>query len=257
MSAFFAGVDVGSACSKAMVVTGEAKPCGWSVLPTGLDLAGAGRIAVERACADAGIRVTDLARTVSTGYGRDDVDRSDETRSEISCLARGAFALEHRAQTVVDIGGQDSKVVFLDAAGRQTDYRMNRKCAAGTGAFIEIVAMRLGTSPEQLALLAGKTNECAPLSSFCSVFAATEVLDLLRKGFSLEAIARGVYRSVAQRVVDIGPKGPFLTMAGGVVAHHPLLVELLREMTGLEIAVLPRPQHVGAMGAALVAMESA
>ncbi len=256
MSTYFAGVDVGSACCKAVVVDAAGRAVGRAVLPTGLDLGGAGSAALQEACRAAGLGTADLAATISTGYGRDDVGESERTRSEILCLAKGAFTLAGGACTVVDIGGQDSKIVFLDEKGRRTDYRMNRKCAAGTGSFLEIVGIRLGASPDQLGALAARTTECAPLSSFCSVFAATEVLDLLRRGFSLEAIARGVYRSVAQRVVDMGPGPGTLALAGGVVEHHPVLVEVLREMTKDEVTVLPHPQHVGALGAAVLALES-
>ncbi|NOZ78982.1 MAG: hypothetical protein GXP48_07370 [Acidobacteria bacterium] len=195
--ACYGGVDVGSAYTKAVVTSGRGEVLAFAVLPTGLDMGGAGTRALAEACEKAGITVQELHGLVSTGYGRDDVAESDWTRSEILCLTKGAFALMGRAMTVVDIGGQDSKIVFLDERGARTDYRMNRKCAAGTGAFLEIIAMRLGVPLNELCELAERTEEWAPLGSFCSVFAATEVLDLLRRGYGLEAIARGVYRSVA------------------------------------------------------------
>jgi len=251
----YAGVDVGSAYTKVAVIDDGAKALAYSVQPTGLDMAGAGSKALAEACGEAGLEVEELKGLVSTGYGRDDVAESEWTRSEILCLAKGAFALMGCAMTVVDIGGQDSKIVFLDGQGARTDYRMNRKCAAGTGAFLEIIAMRLGVQLDELDKRARQTDECAPLGSFCSVFAATEVLDLLRHGYGLEAIARGVYRSVAQRVIDMGAKGPLLAMAGGVVEHHPVLVDIVREMTQCEVVELSHPQHVVALGAAVLAME--
>ncbi len=251
----FAGVDVGSTWAKAVVLDGSGTQRGWGIAPTGLDLARAGTRALEEACGQAGLAASDVTGMVSTGYGRDDVPGHELTRSEIMCLARGAFALFGRAMTVIDIGGQDSKVVILDAAGKRVDYRLNRKCAAGTGAFIEMVCLRLGVPVAELNALAAKTEVVAPLSSFCSVFAATEVIDLLRKGFGGEAIARGVYRSVAQRVADIGPKGSLLALSGGVVAHHPLLVDAVRELLKVQVEVLPNPQHVSALGAALLARE--
>lgn len=252
---FFAGVDVGSSYAKAAVLGAQGELLGKALCPTGLDLKGAGLTALTQACAEAGVPVEGLSRTVSTGYGRDEVAGATRTRSEIFCLARGAFAALGRAMTVVDIGGQDSKIIYVDDRGRRLDYRMNRKCAAGTGAFLEIVALRMGVPLENLGALAEQTREVAPLSSFCSVFAATEVLDLLRKGYGPPAIARGVYRSVAQRVVDMGPRGPVVAMAGGVVAHHPVLLEILRETLGLEVVALSSPQLVGALGAAHLARE--
>jgi len=255
MTGYFAGVDAGSSWAKAVVVEASGRVVGRAVLPTGLDLRAAGAAALDAACAEAGVRPEILSSVVSTGYGRDDVAQSDRTRSEILCLAKGAFATVPRAMSVVDIGGQDSKIVFLDGEGNRADYRMNRKCAAGTGSFLEIVAMRLGTPLDQLAPLAQRTSECAPLSSFCSVFAATEVLDLLRKGYTLEAIARGVYRSVAQRVVDMGLGPGPVALAGGVVEHHPVLAQVLGEVTGTPVEILDHPQHVGALGAAILATE--
>jgi predicted CoA-substrate-specific enzyme activase len=257
MRGFFAGVDAGSSWAKAVVVDETGRVMGRAVLPTGLDLRAAGDAVLESACSEAGVRPEALSATVSTGYGRDDVAQSDRTRSEILCLAKGAYSIAPRAMAVVDIGGQDSKIVFLDEAGNRADYKMNRKCAAGTGSFLEIVAMRLGTPLDQLAPLAQRTAECAPLSSFCSVFAATEVLDLLRKGYTLEAIARGVYRSVAQRVVDMGLGAGPVALAGGVVEHHPVLAQVLREVTGMQVEILEHPQHVGALGAAILASEGA
>ncbi len=251
----FAGVDVGSTWAKAVVVDHGDAPLGCGLEPTGLDLAGAGIRALQAACDQAGVHVSAVSRMVSTGYGRDDVPGHGHTRSEIMCLARGAFGCNPRPMTVVDIGGQDSKVVVLDETGRRVDYRLNRKCAAGTGAFIEMVCLRLGLPVADLNDLASRATEAAPLSSFCSVFAATEVLDLLRKGFGGPEIARGVYRSVAQRVADIGPKGTLLALSGGVVAHHALLVEAVRELLHVEVQVLPHTQHISALGAAILARE--
>ncbi len=249
----FAGVDVGSSYTKAVLADEDGKPLAFSLLSTGLDMRGAGSLALREVCKKADVLVEDLKGIVSTGYGRDDVSESEWTRSEILCLAKGAYALIGKAMTVVDIGSQDSKVVFLDAEGNRTDYRMNRRCAAGTGAFLEIVASRLGVPSQELCRLAQETEEWAPLGSFCSVFAATEVLDLLRKGYDLKAIARGVYRSVVQRVVDMGARGPILALAGGVVEHNPVLVKIAGEMIECEVVILPHAQHTVALGAAIMA----
>jgi predicted CoA-substrate-specific enzyme activase len=257
VSAFFAGVDVGSVYAKAVVVDGGGVPLARAILPTGLDLAGTGAAALARACADAGVAQESLCGTLGTGYGRDDVSASHGTRSEVLCLATGAFALRPQAMTLVDIGGQDSKAVFLDGEGRRTDYRMNRRCAAGTGSFLEIICLRMGVPLADLCAMAERTRECAPLGSFCSVFAATEVLDLLRRGHTAEAIARGAYRSVAQRVAEMGLGGERLFLSGGVAAHHPVLAGLVEEVTGIPTETLPDPQHVGAFGAALLARRAA
>lgn len=194
---------------------------------------------------------------VATGYGRNLVRPATRAVTEITCHARGVFRELHQGGTLVDIGGQDSKVIAIGARGDVLDFAMNDKCAAGTGRFLETVARRLGLPLEGLGPVALASTEEVTLSSTCTVFAESEVVSLLAHGVPVEPIVRGLHRSLIQRVVSmirsVGLRRP-LMLSGGVV-QNPAIVRLLQEETGEEV-ILPRhPQLMGAYGAALVALE--
>ena len=198
---------------------------------------------------------TPLAASVSTGYGRDNVPWVDGRATEIACHGKGAYHHFRRAMTVIDIGAQDSKVIHLDAHGRRTGFKMNRKCAAGTGAFLEEIAYRLDLPLADLNGLAERSTKDVALGSFCTVFAATEVLEKIRAGQRVEDIVKGAYHSVVKRIVEMDAIDGALVLTGGVVAHHPLLVKLAEEAFKTPALVPPDPQFVGALGAALLALE--
>jgi predicted CoA-substrate-specific enzyme activase len=155
------------------------------------------------------------------------------------------------AITVVDIGGQDNKVIRLDEAGGRVDFRMNRKCAAGTGAFLEEIALRLDLPLGDLDGLARSATGSVRLSSFCTVFAKTEILTHLRRGVPVADIVRGAFASVVQRVIEMDPLDGRIVLTGGVAAHHPMIAAILAERTGREVTVPPYPQFTGALGAAI------
>ena len=155
--------------------------------------------------------------------------------------------------TVVDIGGQDNKVIHLDADGKRIDFKMNRKCAAGTGAFIEEIALRLDLEVAEMDALAASTEEAVNLSSFCTVFAKTEILSHLRQGVPVADIVRGAFRSVVNRVVEMDPLAGEVVLTGGVVAHNPTLARLFAERLGRKVLVPPEAQFTGALGAAILA----
>jgi predicted CoA-substrate-specific enzyme activase len=158
---------------------------------------------------------------------------------------------------VVDIGGQDNKVITIGADGRREHFKMNRKCAAGTGAFLEEIALRLGLPPSELERLAGGAGEAVRLSSFCTVFAKTEILSHLARGVPVTEIVRGAFHSVVARIVEMDPLEGEVVMTGGVVAHNPTVAAILAERIGRPVAIAPDPQFVGALGAALVACRNA
>jgi len=159
--------------------------------------------------------------------------------------------------TVVDIGAQDSKVIHLDDRGRRIGFKMNRKCAAGTGAFLEEIAHRLGLGVEQLNTLAEQATRQLTLGSFCTVFAATEILEKIRAGERVENIVQGAFRSVVKRIQEMESVSGMLVVTGGVAAYNPLLVRLLGEAFGVEAHTPPEPQLAGALGAALFARDGA
>ncbi|MCU0723946.1 MAG: acyl-CoA dehydratase activase [Planctomycetes bacterium] len=253
--ALFLGVDVGSTAVKAVAVGGGGAARGRAVLPSGTDLASAARAAADRALAEAGR--PDAARCVATGYGRRNVAFAQEAVTEITCHARGAAAGVRPPFTLVDIGGQDNKIIRVGRDGRVEDFSMNRKCAAGTGTFLEEISRRLGLSPGELEAAARRASGEAEIGSFCTVFASTEVLHRIRQGEPVEAIARGALRSVVRRVAELGEFRGTVALSGGVVAFHPLVAELLAEETGSRVEVVPDPQCAGALGAALIARDGA
>jgi predicted CoA-substrate-specific enzyme activase len=250
----FAGVDVGSSATKLVLVDAAGRLLGKAVLPSGMDFGLAAKHALELALAEAGA-AADVALTIASGYGRKNVEFAAGTRTEIACHARGAHFHFPEAMTIIDIGGQDNKVIKLDAAGNRLDFRMNRKCAAGTGAFIEEIAKRIGVGVEEMEGLARRSTERVEIGSFCTVFAATEILALARRGTKAADIAKGAFRSVVKRVAEMDPLDGTVVATGGVVAHNPIVVELLSEIIGHEVKTPPLPQFSGAFGAALYAAE--
>lgn len=193
---------------------------------------------------------------ISTGYGRRNVAYAKETKTEIGCHAKGCYLYFPFSITVIDIGGQDNKVIKLDDKGLRTGFKMNRKCAAGTGAFLEEMAMRLNIGLEEMDDLARQSENMIKLGSFCTVFSATEVLENIRSGKKLPDIVKGVFFSMIKRVLEMDSLTEKVVMTGGVVAHNLFLVKMTEEIIGREILVPEYPQLTGAIGAALYAMKA-
>jgi predicted CoA-substrate-specific enzyme activase len=184
------------------------------------------------------------------------VSFSQDTKTEIGCHARGCFHYFPMAITVIDIGGQDNKVIKLDDDGRRLNFKMNRKCAAGTGAFLEEMAMRLDIPLEDMDGLARQSEHMVELGSYCTVFSGTEVLEKIRQGIRVPDLVKGIFYSVIKRVLEMDSLAGRVVMTGGVVANNPYLVEMVRETVDHDILVPEHPQLTGAVGAALFAMES-
>lgn len=194
---------------------------------------------------------------VATGYGRRLVAQADRAITEITCHAKGAYRALGRGGTLVDVGGQDSKVIKLGANGEVLDFAMNDKCAAGTGRFLENTCRRLGVDLERLGEVTLAARDEAVLSSTCTVFAESEIVSLLAHGVGVEPILKGLHRALVQRLVamvrTVGLTPP-LMLSGGV-ARNPAVARLLEAETGETVVVPPHPQLLGAYGAALVALE--
>jgi len=246
-----AGVDVGSATTKVVLRRGR-KIEGFRICPTGFDLPEASEIAFRWALESAGLRPGDVGRIRATGYGRHSVKFARGTVSEITAHARGVHHLFPGAEGVIDIGGQDSKVILL-RKGRVADFLMNDKCAAGTGMFLEYTARALEVSTGELGRLALLSRHPADISSMCTVFAGSEVISLRAQARSREDIAAGLVRSIARRVATMARQAGLsgnLVLVGGVAKNAGVKDALEREL-GVELLVPPEPQITGALGAAL------
>jgi len=254
---FYVGVDSGASTTKAVVVDAEKRILGSFVRRSGADLAGAAAVAFEEAVKQAGLSPGAIRHVTATGYGRHNVPFAHDTRTEIGCHGQGCYHYFPEAITVVDIGGQDSKIIKLDAQGRRVGFKMNRKCAAGTGAFLEEIAHKLDIPLGDLNGLAQKASKTARIGSYCTVFTATEVLDRIRAGERIDDIVRGLFDSVTKRIMEMDTLTDRVIMTGGVVAFNDIVAELLSARAGVEVEIAPHPQEMGAFGAALFALESA
>jgi predicted CoA-substrate-specific enzyme activase len=241
------GVDAGSTTCKAVAIDA-----------TGRILARRVEAASPRIEEQAARLVAELRREAggdppvgATGYGRKRI-AAGRALTEITCHARGAFALAGRPGLLVDVGGQDTKVIRVGPGGEVLDFAMNDKCAAGTGRFLEVILARLHVPLAEVAEVAGRAARAVRVSSTCTVFAESEVISLVANGEPLEAIVRGLHASLASRVATLarGAGGGDVLMSGGV-ALNAAMVAALAEALGTRVTVLPEPQLAGALGAAL------
>jgi len=250
-----AGIDAGSRTIK--IVLMDARSLG--VIAKGLTDQGVAQDKLtlelfERLLKDSDIRKKDVRRIVATGYGRNAVSIADTTITEITCHAVGVSRLVPDAMTIIDIGGEDSKLIRLDKSGKVRDFAMNDRCAAGTGRFLEVVARRLGIGIEQLGRMAAKSRNPAAISSMCVVFAETEIIGLLAAGTPAEDIVAGVQAAIAARVMSmIGRKADLPIVFTGGVAMISGMDRALESALGQEVTVAPEPQMTGALGAVILA----
>jgi (R)-2-hydroxyacyl-CoA dehydratese activating ATPase len=251
------GVDVGSCTTKAVIVNKQRQILGSSVLYSGTDFQDASDQAWNECLRQAGANGADIRHVVSTGYGRKSVSFATSNLTEISCHGRGCLHFFPGPITVVDIGGQDNKIIKLDAKGQRVSFKMNRKCAAGTGAFLEEMALRLRLPLEELDKLAREADGEVALGSYCTVFSATEVLEKIKAGHAVDRIVRGVFTSVMKRVMEMDTLTDTVVLTGGVIEHNPFLAELIQQQTPNPIRIPPHPQITGALGAALYALDGA
>jgi len=254
---WWAGVDIGSLTTEAVVID-EGGEAGAAKLPTGADSRRAAGAALDEAARSAGIDRDRIGLVVATGYGRISAPFPHKKVTEITCHARGAFEARPGTRTVIDIGGQDSKVIRVGPGGRVVDFVMNEKCAAGTGRFLEVMAAALEVELEGFGPLALRSREPVNISSMCTVFAESEVVSLIASGAAREDIAWGLCRSIAARLKGLAGRvgvEPDITLTGGV-AHNEGVVRALEEALGVKVHVPERPQFVGALGAALLARSS-
>jgi predicted CoA-substrate-specific enzyme activase len=251
----YAGIDSGSWTTKAVVITPQAQVLALAVVRTAADLPLAAEEAFARVTGEAGIDRRRIRAVCATGFGRQSVPFAGGTRTELDCHARGVRHYVAAPFTVIDIGGQDAKVIRTDDAGRRIAHKMNRKCAAGTGSFLDEMALRLNLPTDKLPQLAAGFVEEVELGSFCTVFTGTELLAAIRRGVRPADLARAAYRSVVKRILEMDVLEGTVVATGGVIAHHPMVVSLLESALGGTVIVPPHPQEMGAFGAALAARD--
>lgn len=250
-----AGIDIGSRTAKALIWDGE-KVLGKSLIPTGWAPEKSAHQAYKRALKASSLKAVN--KIVATGYGRARAPFADQIITEITAHARGVSFLLPETRTLIDIGGQDSKAIMLNSGGLVFDFAMNDRCAAGSGKFLEFLAMTMELSVEKFAELAYSSQNPVQISSICTVFAETEVLSLLAEGVPREDVANGVHRSIALRVAQMAyslqPQAP-AAFTGGV-AQNRCMVRELGAALGMDMSVPDMPEFTGALGAAIIARET-
>jgi len=253
----YAGIDAGSRSIKTVLFDSVQN----QIVASGLTNQGVEqeRLATElfeKLLQEAGLVRSQISGIVATGYGRNAIRFAGTTITEITCHARGVHHLAPDTRTIIEIGGQDSKVICLEAGGRVRDFAMNDRCAAGTGRFLEMVATRLDMNWDKLSALASQSVKPAIISNMCVVFAETEIIGLLADGRPLPDVVAGVQNAIATRVTALAGRfvSPPVCFTGGVALQSGM-VRALEEVMACSIRVVPQPQFTGALGAAVLASE--
>ncbi len=255
--ALSAGVDVGSTQTKAVIINEGLEIVGRSLIDTGANVVQAAEKAYLNALNDSGRREEEVAYVIGTGYGRYKVTFGDTQVTEISCHGRGAVHMFPDTRTVLDMGGQDTKAIAVSETGEIVDFCMNDKCAAGTGRFLGAASMALDIPLDELGSTALKSEKPVKISTTCTVFAESEVLSWLGKGKKIEDILLGVHKSISSRSISLLRRvglNQQITFTGGV-AKNIGMVEVLNENIGKELNVSNESHFMGALGAALFAMD--
>ncbi len=255
MATYFAGIDVGSTMTKAVILNQGIVA---SIIgPTGPEQRRLANRVIEEALNKAAISFQNIAYIVSTGYGRINVPFADKQFTEITCHAKGIIRLFPNAKTIIDVGGQDVKGIRIDAAGKIIDFIMNDKCAAGSGRFIEVIADTLGVPLDKVGDLSLRSKNPANISNICTIWAQQEVAASLAEGVPISDLLAGVHKSLADRisrmVSRLKVEEAIIVTGGG--GKNKGLLKALSEQLGHEVLVPEEPLITGALGAALLGKE--
>ncbi len=250
------GIDIGSTTSKCVILSNRKDIIAMALLKGGAGTKSpikAFNLALERAelCSD------DLSYVISTGYGRENFSESSEQISELSCHAKGVFFCEPNTRTIIDIGGQDVKVIALDENGKMSNFLMNDKCAAGTGRFLDVMSGILAIDVHELEEYARNSKKPVSISNTCTVFAESEVISQMSKGVEIEDLVAGICESVARRVAGLAKRIGIkdrIFMSGGV-AQNGGVRHSLENILNKNIAYNDKAQYMGAIGASLFAYD--
>jgi predicted CoA-substrate-specific enzyme activase len=254
---YFAGIDSGSTTTNMVALDREGQLVASAIVRTGPKAERGAREAFEKICEQLNASEKDFVAIMATGYGRDNIPFATQTKTEISCHAHGAYYLNPQIRTIVDIGGQDSKVICLDEAGEVSNFIMNDKCAAGTGRFLEMMARSLELSMDEMSKRGLTWKKDLTISSMCSVFAESEVISLIADNHSDNDIVHGLNKSIASKTASMVKRAqgqaPFM-MTGGV-ARNAGVVQELETRLGDSLFITEEPDLCGALGAARYAWE--
>ncbi|MFZ5597376.1 MAG: acyl-CoA dehydratase activase [Bacillota bacterium] len=252
-----AGCDIGSLTAKAVIMA-DRKIIAEEVIRAAAPPERSADEVMERALSIAGLTLNDIDFCVGTGYGRKRIPFANAIESEIACHGKGAIWRDPLVRTVIDIGGQDSKVIRIDGSGTVERYVYNDKCASGTGRFLEIMADALGVRLEEMGIISLQSSSPVAISSQCVVFAETEIISLVNEGIDMPDIVGGLHIALAKRVAglagSIGVERK-VAMSGGV-AQNPGILKAMESALGYSVKKLDNPQVNGALGAAVLAMET-
>ncbi|MHA1144532.1 MAG: acyl-CoA dehydratase activase [Candidatus Helarchaeota archaeon] len=257
-----AGIDVGSLTGKTVILEFEPgnnyKIISSAIVPTSPIPAKTANNAYDRALEKDNLTRADVQYIIGTGYGRVRIPFANSNISEITCHGRGAHSQLESVRMIIDIGGQDSKVIKIDETGKLLDFAMNDKCAAGTGRFLEVMARALEVKLDDMGRISFLSKHPALITAQCSVFAETEVVSLIAEGKKVEDIIAGIHEAIASRIMSLVNRVGIVkdvTISGGV-AKNEGVVNALEKKLGFEIKKLPMdPQLMGALGAALFAKD--
>ena len=251
----FAGIDVGTSYIKVAIIDENKKIIGSFTDRTSPNLQESIEKIYKKAISSANISNNAVKHITATGFGRENVSFANSVVTEISSHAKGAYHYFPKRIIIVDIGGQDTKIIKIDSKGKILGFKMNRKCAAGTGAFLEEIAFKLNIPINELNSLAAESSIDTALGSFCTVFASTEILTRIKEGEKLEDMVKSAFESVVRRVIEMDTLENFIVMTGGVVAYNSIIMKILAKYIDSKPSIPPDPQLTGAFGAALFAKE--
>lgn len=255
---YVAGIDIGASFSKAVILN-EDGVSSYSVMPSGKNYRETAEAVFAAALDQARLRREDVSMTLSTGYGAANVSFAGEQMTEISCQARGTSHLFPSARTVIDLGGQSTKVIKLDEAGRAIDFVVNEKCAAGSGRFLQVIARVLGLPLEELGPLSLQARKVVKFTTSCAVFAESEVISRIAEGETKEDILAGVHAAIATKIANLVERARMekdCVLTGGG-AKDQGLVKSIQETIACPLLVPSEPQGTAALGAALFARDRA
>jgi len=263
---YFLGIDIGSSSTKGVVLDGEKRILAKQIIHTKPKHSEGADIIIQAILKDLGtafkrrVPGKDIKYCVGTGYGRSNIERADKVITEITCHAKGVHYYFPYARTIIDIGGQDSKVIRIDNEGKVIDFVMNEKCAAGTGRFLEAACRILKVPLEDLGKISLDAASSCKINSTCVVFAESEIISKLAEGSEREAVAKGIHQAVVSRLLSMGKRvgvPPPIVFTGGVAENHGMVAEVIIQL-GIQkdaLSIPLEPKITGALGAALFALE--